>query len=308
MRKLSLGTGRTGAMCVVLLLQIAHGAALAQTIDAPAASPAVVPDASGDAAKANGPFGGCEPIGLTASGELVFPLDCKRAIKKAMESPVASEDKGLTAEDKSASAEPTASIIESKPSAMADTAVVDAKTDTAKPDTKVDAKPDVQADAGTDVKPAADPAVAASGNDKSAAAVMPAEAKPAVSDVMAAAKPVTPRAAKAETPAPDKSKKTARIAGKGPASGLVQGAVNGPANGPAKQGAAAQAALPPAARQVAMARPEQPAKKPVEDKKKQAEDKTAVRTAGGPECTHYRSYNAASKSYRGFDGRIYGCQ
>jgi hypothetical protein len=33
-----------------------------------------------------------------------------------------------------------------------------------------------------------------------------------------------------------------------------------------------------------------------------------MQTAGLPACTHYRSYNPASKSYRGFDGRMYGCR
>jgi hypothetical protein len=39
-----------------------------------------------------------------------------------------------------------------------------------------------------------------------------------------------------------------------------------------------------------------------------AEEKpAAVLTAGLPGCAHYRSYNPASKSYRGFDGRMYAC-
>ena len=40
-----------------------------------------------------------------------------------------------------------------------------------------------------------------------------------------------------------------------------------------------------------------------------AEEKPAtVQTAGLLPCAHYRTYNAASKSYRGFDGHMYACR
>ena len=62
---------RVGALCVVLL-GVMTGAALAQitgTVN-PSAVPAETPD------------GGCKPIGLTASGEAVFPFQCKEFIER----------------------------------------------------------------------------------------------------------------------------------------------------------------------------------------------------------------------------------
>jgi hypothetical protein len=269
MRKLSLGAGRTGAVWAVLLLQIACSAAFAQTTETPVAAPAAVPDAAEEAARTSAPFGGCEPIGLTASGELVFPLECKRAITKA--TPVASDEKAPPTEDKPVTAEVKPAVVEEKHAAAAETAVADIKVE---------------------AKPAADVGSAVAG-DKPAAVTMPvvAEAKPAVSDTTATVE-TTPVAveAKIAVPAPDiaapadKTKKTAHGGAKGAGKPSVQAAA-------------------PAPRQVAMARPEHPAPS------KRVEDKAApVRTAGASGCMHYRSYNPASKSYRGFDGRMYDCR
>jgi hypothetical protein len=79
---------------MTLLLALTSGAALAQTTgtvtpgDAPAEP----------SAKEDVPPGGCMPIGLTASGEIVFPIQCRELIErqrgKAVEQkPAAVEEK-----------------------------------------------------------------------------------------------------------------------------------------------------------------------------------------------------------------------
>jgi len=230
MCKLSLKAGRAGVLCGVLLFQVVCGAAYAETADAP--SLASTPAASAEAAKDSLPFGGCEPLGMTASGELVFPLECKRVIHRATETPIASDDKIAAPADKPA----------------AETQSAEVKL------------------AGPDDKPAAAP-------EKMAVADKPAEAV----EVTAA---TGPKSATAEKPTQTASpKKPSRRAGR--AVGPVDKQV---------------------ARQVALAKPAQalPAKR--------ADGKAAVRTAELPACAHYRSYNAASKSYRAFDGHMYACR
>jgi hypothetical protein len=79
---------------LALLLSVMGNAALAQTTGAvnPSAAPAQ-PSTNADV-----PPGGCMPIGLTASGEIVFPIQCKEFIErhrgKAVEQkPAAEEEK-----------------------------------------------------------------------------------------------------------------------------------------------------------------------------------------------------------------------
>jgi hypothetical protein len=62
---------------LALLLSVMSGAALAQTTGtvSPGGAPA-------DSAKTDVPPGGCMPIGLTASGEFVFPIQCKELIEQ----------------------------------------------------------------------------------------------------------------------------------------------------------------------------------------------------------------------------------
>jgi hypothetical protein len=79
---------------LALLLSVMSGAALAQTTGTvnPSPTPAE-PSVKDDV-----PPGGCMPIGLTASGEIVFPIQCKEFIErrrgKAVEQkPAAVEEK-----------------------------------------------------------------------------------------------------------------------------------------------------------------------------------------------------------------------
>jgi outer membrane biosynthesis protein TonB len=107
---------RVAARCCVLLT-VMGGAALAQTTGtvnpnpAPAES-AVQPDV---------PPGGCMPIGLTASGEIVFPIQCKEFIDrergKAVEQTTPAAAGKPAAADEKPAAEPKPAVVQEKPAA-----------------------------------------------------------------------------------------------------------------------------------------------------------------------------------------------
>jgi hypothetical protein len=132
-RPLALQIGWVGALGLVLL-GIVSGAALAQTIGSvnPTAAPAEPP------AKEEPPSGGCMPIGLTVSGEIVFPFQCKEFIERqkaahqkaaaeenqkpiAADQPIAGDRKPDAAEEKAVAKQPPATekpaIAEVKPAA-----------------------------------------------------------------------------------------------------------------------------------------------------------------------------------------------
>ena len=79
---------------LALLLTVMSGAALAQTTGTVNQSPAPAEPS----VKEDVPPGGCMPIGLTASGEIVFPIQCKELIdrqrgKAVEQKPAANEEK-----------------------------------------------------------------------------------------------------------------------------------------------------------------------------------------------------------------------
>src|ERR1700724_4167421 len=85
----------------VFLLTVTSSAALAQTTGTvnPSRAPAE------PSVKEDVPPGGCMPIGLTASGEIVFPIQCRELIErqrgKAVEQkPAAVEEKTIAVEEK----------------------------------------------------------------------------------------------------------------------------------------------------------------------------------------------------------------
>ena len=134
---------RAGALCLVLLT-VTGGAALSQTIGS-----------VNQAAPAEAPAGGCMPIGLTVSGELVFPFQCKEFIERQK-----SADQKTAGDDKR------------KPTAA------DQKPDAAEENT-AEGKP-----AAAQAKPAAVEAViAAKQQAKQQQSVAPANAKPATETV-----------------------------------------------------------------------------------------------------------------------------
>jgi BA14K-like protein len=104
---------------LALLLSVTGGAALAQTTGAvnPGATPAQPP------VSVDVPPGGCMPIGLTTSGEIVFPIECKEFIelhrgKDVEQRPAAMEQKpAAVVEQKPAVVEEKPAAVEEKPAA-----------------------------------------------------------------------------------------------------------------------------------------------------------------------------------------------
>jgi hypothetical protein len=248
-------------VCGIFLFQVAFASAFAQGAEAPAATSAA--DAS------NAPFGGCEPIGMTASGELVFPLECKHKIQ-LQPAPVASEEKAPVSDDKSVTTADAKPALTDPPAAA---------------ERAVEGKPTVETKAAAVEDKAVAPAPAVTetlaATDKLAISAEQTPAAPAV-ETAAGQKPAAAKAedAKVESEKPLKkiSRRVARTA----------------AGTTGKQVAVKQV--------VAMAKPAQASPSA------HVPEKAAVQTAGLLPCAHYRSYNAASKSYRGFDGRMYGCR
>jgi len=81
---------------LALLLTAMSGAVLAQTTGTVDPSPAPAEPS----VKEDVPPGGCMPIGLTASGEIVFPIQCKEFIERQREKAV--EQKPAAVEEKPA--------------------------------------------------------------------------------------------------------------------------------------------------------------------------------------------------------------
>jgi hypothetical protein len=102
---------------LAFLLSVMSGAALAETTGAvnPSSTPAQ-PSANEDV-----PPGGCMPIGLTTSGEIVFPIQCKEFIERhrgaAVEQKPALEQKPAALEAKPAAVEQRPAAVEEKPAA-----------------------------------------------------------------------------------------------------------------------------------------------------------------------------------------------
>src|SRR6266550_4495002 len=90
-------------LALLVFLPLMSSAALAQTTGALDPSPAPAkPSVSEDV-----PPGGCMPIGLTAAGEIVFPIQCRALIERARgnaveQKPAAAGAKPAAAEEKTA--------------------------------------------------------------------------------------------------------------------------------------------------------------------------------------------------------------
>ncbi|WP_316191174.1 MULTISPECIES: hypothetical protein [unclassified Bradyrhizobium] len=260
-----------------------------------------------DQGKESGPFGGCEPIGLTASGELVFPLECKKLIKKPAGAPVA-EDK-TPADDKTASVNPAPSV----PSQAASADI----------------------SAGPEVKPAAaaeavatTPAASAEPKQAAVADTQDAAQKVAVAEPVAGKPSLTKPSVKSPSAlAPANKPPSAKPSSAKTAAANPPGTTPSPAgasSGKPSSGKAAQAqAVVVAARDAAVqdagrtsrmvaSRPmiviARPATATTTSARLQAEGRPRLRTAGLPACVQFRSYNPATHSYRGFDGHIYACR
>jgi len=174
------------------------------------------------------PPGGCMPIGLTASGEIVFPFQCKDVIERHKgenPKPTASDDKPTTAERPTAAQEkPT--IVEEKPIT-------------------------------TEQRPAA------------------AEEKPTLTEGKPAAeeKPALTEEEKKDSSREEKdavTKQPENVAAK-PDQPQVDLLVRTPSS-------------------------------------RHAELETRKNAAAAPGCTHFRTYDAASRTYRAYDGQLRQCR
>ncbi|WP_244422412.1 hypothetical protein [Bradyrhizobium sp. ORS 285] len=321
MRTLGRKAGQAGLVCGVVLFQVVIGVTLARSAEQGAAETAK------ETLKESGPFGGCEPIGLTASGELVFPLECKKLIKKPAEAPVA-EDKSAT-EDRTASTD----AAPSRPvqSAVADKPAPDIKPAASEAASVAQPTPAEPKQAAVIDKPENNPKTPqkASGLDPvaapKAAAGKPSISKPGMSKPVAS-NPATSTSAPAKSPgsavtasaaagnaAPGKAGTSTPQPGKssaGKPGKPVVIAVKDPAVRSAPTEAPAAASKPTAMsairKMIVMAKPANTGT-PVAARP-QAEDGPRLRTAGMPGCMQFRSYNPSTRSYRGFDGHIYACR
>src|SRR6266568_4119638 len=103
-------------LALLVFLPLMSSAALAQTTGALDPSPAPAkPSVSEDV-----PPGGCMPIGLTAAGEIVFPIQCRALIERARgnaveQKPAAAGGKSATVEEKPAALEQKPAAVEEKP-------------------------------------------------------------------------------------------------------------------------------------------------------------------------------------------------
>jgi hypothetical protein len=90
----------SGAFVLALLLSVMSGEARAQTTGTVNPSPA---PAEPSVKEDDPPPGGCMPIGMTASGEMVFPILCKEIIererKRTVQSKPAVSDDNATAKN-----------------------------------------------------------------------------------------------------------------------------------------------------------------------------------------------------------------
>ena len=167
---------------LLMVISVAHAQTTTGAVNPRPAS--AEPSATGDP-----PPGGCTPIGLTASGEIVFPFQCKDFIERqraANTKPAAVEmEKPAVADiQKPAAAEnekPAAA--EAKPAAEEKPATAEAKPAAEENPATAEAKP-----AAVEAKPAAAEEKPAAGGEKTAAKqqdrVTPENSKPAAEPVV----------------------------------------------------------------------------------------------------------------------------
>src|SRR3977135_1594780 len=104
---------------LALLLTAMSGAALAQTTGTVDPSPAPAEPS----VKEDVPPGGCMPIGLTASGEIVFPIQCKEFIERQRGKAVEQKPSAEEAPGQAAKQRDSAPPLESKTAAPPDETV-----------------------------------------------------------------------------------------------------------------------------------------------------------------------------------------
>jgi hypothetical protein len=251
---------------LVLCCAMAGSAALAQTTTG---SVNPNPPAPQPAAKDDVPPGGCMPMGVTASGEIVFPLECKAFLEQH-------RGNDPMREPSAAEAKPP---LDPKPPA-------DAKPPT------VDAKP-----TGNEAPAAVMPPMAAP--QKSAARdEAPFEKQPEAPAPEKQPETVDPK--QAEAPAAKEPETTATKEPEAPA--VKESEPPSAAKEPEAPAQKQSEAVAPDDGHTADA----PTKSA--SSSKHAEDVPRPRTSRSPDCTNYRTYDASSGTYRDFSGHRRLCR
>jgi hypothetical protein len=265
MRLFALPSGlgsRTCPLCSVLLM-LTGAAAFAQSADS-ATPPAPAQPSAQDQAT-----GGCEPIGLTASGEIVFPFRCKDMVERQRA-------------DVTKPSEP-------KPAVAAATLAVQETHQAKLQEAKLQAKPQVQP-----VAAAAKMTAAHAANAKPVvihpAGTAPAAAKPPVRPVDAAHPPRNVEKGVEKTA--DTKSADAKPADPKPAD---------PKPADPKPAEAKTAEAKPVE-----SKPLETTKS-IQQIAGKAAGKAHEHRIGPPGCTQFQSYNAVSATYLGFDGQRHPC-
>lgn len=245
------------------------------------------------------PPGGCNPIGVTVSGEVVFPMTCKEFIeryKAADRASSAAQVKPATAETSKA---PTA-VEADKAQTTGEAGKAPGAVDTAKGPATAEASkvPDAveasKAPATVEASKAPDAVEAskAPAAVEAGKALTTGEANRASATADVSSPPVAVEVSKALT-VPDSGKPDEKDA--------KSTAAKAPADEVAKP-VAKQAAVTPAS-----ADPIKPSAEPATTAAVSKRAQARNRIAGSPGCTRFRTYDAASRTYRDFGGHRRSC-
>jgi hypothetical protein len=250
---------------LVLCCAMAGGVAVAQTTTG---SVNPNPPAPQSAAKDDVPPGGCMPMGVTASGEIVFPLECKGFLeqhrdKDPKQEPGAAETKPPADLDPPVAAKPPA---DQAPAVMQPPVAVPQKS-AAREEAPIEQQPEPT----TEKPPEALPAKQVEAPPlKEPAAKEPEKTTAAKESEMPSVKePDAPAAKEPDAPAP-------------------------------KQAAAA---APEETRPIDRDRTSKSS-----SLSKHAEDVPRQRSSRSSDCTNYRTYNSSSGTYRDYSGRVRACR
>jgi hypothetical protein len=267
---------RLGVVCCALMLM--GGVVRAQNDNltdqdrVPAPSPAKDNDAT--------PPGACKPIGLTVSGEVVFPFECKEFIEQRIlnSKPAVVVTKPSSPEPNGSTPDLKASAVEAKPAAA----------DVRSPSAAQERPAEPVRPANPEERPASTEAKSAGGKPVEP---KPADPKPA-EPKSAETRPVESRSVEIK-PAKTKSVATKPIETKPAAEPQTVEPLEeaAPDNGQASTGAIEAVPLPKRA-----------------DRRPREQASSAPANPSAQGCMHFRSYDPAAGTYRTFDGKIRPCR
>jgi hypothetical protein len=237
---------RAGVLCCVLMVM--GGVARAQTGGPADPSPFPAQLAKDDDGP---PPGACKPIGLTVSGEVVFPLECREFIERALNSKpaVAATKPSLESKPSGVQSEPAATVARGP-------AAGEKPADVAEKPATAEERPASAETKSVEAKPVEAKPVEAKSVEAKSVETKPIETKPVETTPPAEAKTA---AKPSEEAAPDNSQTST--------------------------GALEVVPLP-----------------------KRADRRLRAQATTAPGCMHFRTYDAAAGTYRGFDGKIRPCR